>query len=73
MECFDAYFSNRKSRRLLKGLGEGTLEHQKRELDRILITDAYTKFKKNKRQTAEYLGISRPMLYQRLWEYGMID
>lgn len=73
MDCFDSYFSGQKSRRLLKGLGEGTLERQKRELERILITDAYKKFKKNKRQTAEYLGISRPMLYQRLKEFNLID
>ena len=73
MDCFESYFSDRKTRRLLKGLGEGSLEKQKRELERILITDAYGKFRKNKRQTAEYLGISRPMLYQRLKEYGLME
>lgn len=51
--------------------GVGNLEQQKRELERAMITEAYQRFRGNKKKTADYLGISRPMLYQRLRDFGL--
>lgn len=72
MACFEDYFGGHSLKKISSGLGEGTLEQQKRELERILITDTYKKLGGNKRKTAEALGISRPMLYQRLKSFGML-
>ncbi len=43
----------------------------KKQAEKVLITDALAKFQGNKKRTAEYLGLSRTMLYRKLQEYGI--
>lgn len=71
-QCFQYFVNDRRDAHLFQRLNPGSLEQKKRELEKTLITEAYKNAQGNKRKTAEYLGISRPMLYQRLKEYGLI-
>jgi len=70
--CFQNFFANDRMTKIFQKLSRGNLEERKRELERLMIKEAFEQFNGNKRKTAEHLGISRPMLYQRLKEYGII-
>ena len=72
MGCFDSYSAERIDRKFIGNDYEGTLKKKNKEIERMFILDAYETFDHNKKRTAEFLGISRPLLYQRLKEYGII-
>jgi transcriptional regulator with PAS, ATPase and Fis domain len=67
MDCFDDCFDTTRMRSIVKG----TLKEQLQKQEKIVIIETYKRHNKNKRKTAEELGVSRPLLYQRLKEYGM--
>jgi len=55
---------------LLKELGN-PIEVVKREAERKLIMHVLSMFEGNKSRSAEYLGISRPLLYQKMSRLGI--
>jgi len=53
------------------GLSKDPIKEVKNDAERKLILDALRKFGNNKTKTADYLGISRPLLYQKLSRLGI--
>ena len=51
---------------------EGNLIEKKSLMERDNIAEAMEKFKGNKKKAAEYLGISRSTLYEKLKQYGLL-
>ena len=50
---------------------EYTLRRQKAKTEEALIRETLEKYRYNKTKTAQALGISRTMLYQKLGKYGI--
>lgn len=50
---------------------DNPIEYMKHEAERKLIIEVLSQFKNNKTKTAEYLKISRPLLYQKMRRLGI--
>lgn len=57
--------------RTQKGLAAQTLKEKLSEYEKILITDAYERFKGNRREISDYLGISKTNLFEKIHKYGL--
>ena len=64
---FRDYFEMRK----VSARKENTLRRQKAKTEEALIRETLEKYRYNKTKTAQALGISRTMLYQKLGKYGI--
>lgn len=71
---FAGYFDAPSHRMLKQDVRKGQYEDTKKakkELERAMISEALNQFKGNKKKTAEYLGISRTLLYQKIKEFNL--
>ena len=48
-----------------------TLKEKLSEYEKILITEAYERFKGNRREIADFLGISKTNLFEKIHKYGL--
>ena len=70
---FAGYFDTPNYRMLKQDVFKGQYEDTKKakkELERSMISEVLSQFNGNKKKTAEYLGISRTLLYQKIKEFG---
>lgn len=71
-DAFADYFMGREQQSLHRSFpGQPGFKAIKKRLERSIIVDALTRSQGNKKQAAEFLGISRTLLYRKLHEYGL--
>lgn len=71
---FEDYFAPPRYQLLKKDVFKGQYQDTKKakkELERSMISEVLLQFNGNKKKTAEFLGISRTLLYQKIKEFGI--